>query len=96
MMSPGPELKIAVQCSMRSGETLTQVSTKVFNVSVIDRNDNLIKVQDRVTNLTLSSPYFQQVGVGIPSANTCMPQYCQAALLLLYFPRILMKVEFCV
>lgn len=61
LMSPGPELNIAVQCQLKVGSS-TQLSTKVFNVSVVDRNDNLIKVQDKVTNLTLSSPYFDKVG----------------------------------
>lgn len=61
MMSPGPNLQVAVQCSIKSNAT-TQVSTKVFNISIVDRNDNLIKVQDEVTNLTLSSPYFVKVG----------------------------------
>lgn len=63
MMSPGPELKVAVQCRLKSDSTVTQTTTKVFNISIVDRNDNLIKVQDKVTNLTLNSPYFQKVGV---------------------------------
>jgi hypothetical protein len=62
MMSPGPELKIAVQCHIKLGSTL-QKTSKVFNISIVDRNDNLIEVQDEMTNLTLSSPYFKQVSV---------------------------------
>lgn len=61
MMSPGPNLQIAVQCTIKS-DTATQLSMKIFNITVVDRNDNLIKVQDKVTNLTLSSPYFAKVG----------------------------------
>lgn len=62
LISPGPELKVAVQCSLKSSGKFTKISSKTFNISVVDRNDNLIKVQDPVTNLTLKSPYFQQVG----------------------------------
>lgn len=61
MMSPGPDLKVSVQCSIINDVTTIQ-STKVFNVSIIDRNDNVIRVQDKVTNLTLNSPYFVKVG----------------------------------
>jgi len=63
-ISPGPELKVAVQCTVKMGSTFIQNSIKVFNITVIDRNDNLIRVQDnhKVTNLTLDSPYFTQVG----------------------------------
>lgn len=61
LMSPGPDLHVAVQCEVKFG-AMTRTSTKIFNISVVDRNDNLIKVQDKVTNLTLSSPYFKQVG----------------------------------
>lgn len=62
MMSPGPELKIALQCKLKRGTATQHSITKVFNISIVDRNDNLIKVQDKVTNLTLSSPYFKKVG----------------------------------
>lgn len=62
MMSPGPELKVAVQCKARRGKVAQHSITKVFNITVADRNDNLIKVQDKVTNLTLNSPYFKKVG----------------------------------
>ena len=61
MMSPGPELKVAVRCSIKA-DTIIHLYEKVFNISVIDRNDNLIKVQDTEKNLTLNSPYFKQVG----------------------------------
>lgn len=61
LLAPGPELNVAIQCDLKFG-AMTQTSTKVFNISVVDRNDNLIKVQDKVTNLTLRSPYFKQVG----------------------------------
>lgn len=61
-MSPGPELKVAVQCKVRRGKASQHSATKVFNITVVDRNDNLIKVQDKVTNLTLNSPYFKKVG----------------------------------
>lgn len=60
MMLPGPDLKVAIKCNLKLGET-TQLTTKVFNISIIDRNDNLIKVQDKFTNLTLNSPYFVKV-----------------------------------
>lgn len=66
MMSPGPDLKVAVQCSIKS-DIITHLTTKVFNITVIDRNDNLIKVQDKVTNLTLNSPYFAKVGTRFPN-----------------------------
>ena len=63
MMAPGPELKVAVQCRInRHGKDFQISTTKVFNITVVDRNDNLIKVQDKMTNLTLSSPYFLEVG----------------------------------
>lgn len=61
MMSPGPDLQVTVQCTIKS-DSITQLHSKVFNVTVVDRNDNLIRVQDSVTNLTLSSPYFVKVG----------------------------------
>lgn len=61
MNSPGPELKVAVQCTTKRGDVQSS-TTKVFNITVVDRNDNSIKVQDEVTNLTLSSPYFLEVG----------------------------------
>lgn len=61
MTSPGPNLAVSVQCTVKSDD-LVQESAKTFNISVIDRNDNLIKVQDKVTNLTLNSPYFRKVG----------------------------------
>lgn len=62
MMMPGPELRVAVECILKTKEAEWQRSTKMFNITVIDRNDNLIKVQDKMTNLTLNSPYFKQVG----------------------------------
>lgn len=61
MTSPGPDLSVNVQCTLKSDD-FVQETTKLFNISVIDRNDNLIKVQDKVTNLTLNSPYFRKVG----------------------------------
>ena len=61
MMSPGPQLSIAVQCNLKSDD-LKMKSQKVFNITIIDQNDNLIKVQDKMINLTLNSPYFKQVG----------------------------------
>lgn len=61
-MSPGPELKVAVQCTIKRGTDTQHSAVKVFNITVVDRNDNLIKVQDKVTNLTLNSPYFKKVG----------------------------------
>lgn len=80
MMLPGPELKVAVQCNLKLGET-SQLSTKVFNISVIDRNDNSIKVQDKFVNLTLSSPYFVKVSVKTFDSYTVMsslPRMCLA------------------
>lgn len=60
-MSPGPELHVAVECRLGSEGALQKTSTKVFNISIVDRNDNSIRVQDSATNLTLNSPYFQKV-----------------------------------
>lgn len=64
MMLPGPELKVAVQCIVKMGNVV-QLSTRTFNITIIDTNDNLIKVQanHKMTNLTLDSPYFVQVGI---------------------------------
>lgn len=62
MMAPGPELKVAVQCKINHGTDVQVSTSKVFNITIVDRNDNLIKVQDKMTNLTLSSPYFLEVG----------------------------------
>lgn len=65
-MMPGPEMKVALQCELKLGSFL-RVRTKTFNITIIDLNDNLIKVQDNheYNNLTLDSPYFTQVSVVI-------------------------------
>lgn len=68
-MMPGPEMKVSLQCELKLG-SFSRVSTKTFNITIIDLNDNLIKVQDNHlhTNLTLDSPYFTQVSVVILTA----------------------------
>lgn len=61
MSSPGHEFKVAVQCEVVSESQSKFMSTKVFNISVIDVNDNFIRAQDAHINLTLNSPYFKKV-----------------------------------
>lgn len=58
-------IKVNVECHLKSTKSpLSQFSTKLFNFTVMDVNDNAIKVQSnhKVINVTLDSPYFQKVG----------------------------------
>ncbi|CAG9798345.1 unnamed protein product [Chironomus riparius] len=52
-------LKVNIQCNIKMGSFVFN-DTKVFNISVIDVNDNPVKVQDnhKVTNVKLDSPNF--------------------------------------
>jgi hypothetical protein len=61
MSSPGHNFKVEIQCDVISKSQTKSTTIKVFNISVIDVNDNFIKVQDPQKNLTLKSPYFEKV-----------------------------------
>lgn len=57
-------LNLNVQCHVKSKKTaLSQYFTKVYNITIMDLNDNTIKVQSnhKAINVTLDSPYFQKV-----------------------------------
>lgn len=58
-------LELNVQCHIKSTKSpLSKISTKVFNITVMDLNDNTIKVEidQKTINVTLVSPYFVKVG----------------------------------
>lgn len=58
-------LKLSVQCHVKSTKTqFSQISTKIFNFTIMDLNDNAIQVQSnhKVINVTRSKPSFQEVG----------------------------------
>ncbi|XP_070499591.1 uncharacterized protein Ret isoform X3 [Chironomus tepperi] len=54
-----PSLKVNIQCHIRMGSFVLS-DTKVFNVTVIDVNDNPVKVQEnhKITNMKLDSPNY--------------------------------------
>lgn len=62
LSSPGSEIKVAINCDVTSKNSLLFASkVHVFNVSIVDRNDNQIRVQDKRKDVELSSPYFKKV-----------------------------------
>lgn len=57
-------LNLNIQCHVKSKKTaLSQYFTKVYNITIMDLNDNTIKVQSnhKAINVTMDSPYFQKV-----------------------------------
>lgn len=56
-------LKVNVQCHIKSTKTqFSQFNKKVFNITLLDVNDNVIRLQGNSTiNVKLDSPYFEKV-----------------------------------
>jgi hypothetical protein len=72
--NPGPQLSAHVECFLHlSPNVLPIVHEKVFNITVLDLNDNGIVVQaaNKTVNIVLEQPHFVKV--------------CQRKNILLYF-----------
>jgi hypothetical protein len=56
-------LKVNVQCHLKSTKSeFSRIDRKVFNITILDVNDNVIRLQGNHTvNIKLDSPYFQEV-----------------------------------
>lgn len=60
-----PEIQVNIACHVKMGSLFSHYETKVFNITILDVNDNIIKDQDshKVTTLKLDTPNFEKASV---------------------------------
>lgn len=65
------ELQLNIECHIKMGSLFSYRERRVFNVTVLDVNDNAIKVQEnhKVTNVKLDTPNFEKVNLRCFSCN---------------------------